>query len=308
MAAKYTISKELKESLDDLVRKSLDDKELFYEIRDEVLSKALIFGEKGDYNKFLREIESIIDKKSINVSTEDKTIIRRSFIAFLLSELPLTIKNLSLSVNSINLYPIITERIIHYLKNNLKDSYDIENDYYRKDLKFAFGLSIPCGVVFVDLASSIKIKSIIRSLIRPGNLKSIFRYFKEWGIGSWFEIHLDTRYLDDFNESGWDECYLNIAELLKNYPSIRGMIGTSWFYDPKLLEISPQIAYLQKRPLERGAYSISHGAGLIDIERAISKSQTRRKLYEEGEYKPRCYSLLWPRNELLNWSESINKH
>ena len=97
--------------------------------------------------------------------------------------------------------------------------------------------------------------------------------------------------------------YLRIAELLERQQDIRGMVGTSWFYDPQLLEISPCLAYLQQRPLERGAFLLRHGTGLFDIEHATMTSKTRHRLYQEGKYTPIVYSLLWPRQDLISWAE-----
>ena len=91
----------------------------------------------------------------------------------------------------------------------------------------------------------------------------------------------DVFALNEFNEQGWDKCYLRIADLLDLRKDIQGMIGTSWFYDPQLLEISPRLAYLQKCPLERGAFLLRHGTGHFDIEHATMTSKTRRRLYNE---------------------------
>jgi hypothetical protein len=85
------------------------------------------------------------------------------------------------------------------------------------------------------------------------------------------------------------------------------MVGTSWFYDPHLLQISPHFAYLQQRPLEGGAFLMRHRTGRFDIEHATMTSRTRRRLYQEGKYTPMCYSLLWPRKDLIFWAKSFNE-
>ncbi|MGB4057998.1 MAG: hypothetical protein WBK77_07940 [Alphaproteobacteria bacterium] len=36
---------------------------------------------------------------------------------------------------------------------------------------------------------------------------------------------------------------------------------------------------------------------------AVEKSETRRKLVEEGKYLPKCYSMIWPRHSLIRWVE-----
>jgi len=80
------------------------------------------------------------------------------------------------------------------------------------------------------------------------------------------------------------------------------MVGTSWFYDPQLLAISPRLAYLQTTPLAHGAFLVRHGSGAIHTELATATSPTRRALAEKGSYIPVCYSLVWPRAELVRWA------
>ena len=107
------------------------------------------------------------------------------------------------------------------------------------------------------------------------------------------------------NEEGFDQYYLRVADLLRRRPAVRGLAGTSWFYDPQLIRISPRLAYLQSKPIERGAFLIRHNTSALDIQRATLKSATRRDLYDKGEYVPVSYSLIWGRRELIAWSDSF---
>jgi hypothetical protein len=113
--------------------------------------------------------------------------------------------------------------------------------------------------------------------------------------------------LNDFNERGWDNCFLRIAELLERKKDIRGLVGTSWFYDPQLLKISPRLAYLRQRPLERGAFLLRHRTGSVDIENATMKSETRLRLYQEGKYTPIVLSIVWPRKDLICWADQARR-
>jgi hypothetical protein len=38
--------------------------------------------------------------------------------------------------------------------------------------------------------------------------------------------------MEEFNPKGWTACFVRIAEMLELNPSIRGLAGVSWFYDP----------------------------------------------------------------------------
>jgi hypothetical protein len=94
-----------------------------------------------------------------------------------------------------------------------------------------------------------------------------------------------------------------MAEMLEFNPHIKGVSGGSWFYDPEIENVSPRLAYLRQRPQQRGAYVFySH----VDIDGgALSKSQTRRDLYDQGKYLPKAYFIVWPRQKVIAWSRQV---
>jgi hypothetical protein len=202
------------------------------------------------------------------------------------------------------MYPAAYARLADYLRTADLSTYWVGDDAFLKDLRFSAGYSIPCGAEDVDLVGTIPMSSVIKSMVMFRDLRTSWALLRA-GSTPWYRIHTDQRYLGEFNEPGWDRCYLRIAEMLTREPEVKGVVGTSWFFDPQLLEISPRLAYLQTHPLKRGAMLLRHGSGAFHTEHAISKSPTRRKLYEEGRYLPVCYSLIWPRVPLITWARSV---
>ena len=93
------------------------------------------------------------------------------------------------------------------------------------------------------------------------------------------------------------------ASLLRGHPNVLGMAGTSWFYDPQLDAISPNLSYLRMRPVERGAVLVRQRTSEFDIISATTKSGTRQRLYEEGRYLPVPHSIIWPRDALIAWAD-----
>jgi len=218
---------------------------------------------------------------------------------------PSRIHNLGLTDSILKLYPSAFDRLAKQIENNSSYSYNPTNDFFNKDIRFVLGLSIPCGSSQVfDLTSFFPLHTVIRSLLRPGNVIAFLNYFRAGGMGQWLTLHTESRYLSDFNKKGWDASYIRIAEYLERKTSIRGTAGTSWFYDPQLVNISPHLTYLQKRPIENGAFSIRHGSPDQDIKLATLKSKARQRLCLEGKYMPVCYTILWPRDKLISWAKS----
>jgi hypothetical protein len=204
----------------------------------------------------------------------------------------------------LTMYPAAASRLLTYVRNSSDLEYSLPNDDFLKDLRFASGLSVPCGTQVVDLRSMIGYRASAGWLLRNPStlhLRSILRYCQ---IVPWFRVHTESRYLNDFNESGWDACYIRVAALLRLHPEVLGLVGTSWFYDPQLETLSPRLSYLRLRPVERGAALVWSGTSDFDIRSATAKSENRRRLYAEGKYTPVSYNILWPREKLLAWADA----
>lgn len=176
------------------------------------------------------------------------------------------------------------------------------SDSFIKDVRYVLGMSIPCGAQSVEIDDRLRLRSLIKHALTTGQLAPLRMLGQSAIRGGWFGIHTDSRDLSFFSEAGWKECYTRIAELLKLNPSVEGIVGSSWFFDPQLVSISPRLAYLQEIPLKNGAVAIRNGPGAIHTSRATATSRSRRELYETGKYLPVCYTVAWPRQAVIRWA------
>ncbi len=124
------------------------------------------------------------------------------------------------------------------------------------------------------------------------------------GNRPFYEIYTHLSELEDFNPDGWDQCYLRIAGMLELNPEIRGMWGGSWFYDPAMAQVSPNLCYLREKPQQNGAKVFFSNISLDSG--ALAKSKTRRDLYEQGKYMPKAYALIWQRDALIGWARAFS--
>jgi hypothetical protein len=272
-------------------------------IKDKILSNISQYAGMADFRTPVKKVEAVFLKKTTHHSQDDQVILKRSLVAKLALHLPALVEKMNLPASILALYPDAFGRVADFLKSAGDDPYDSTGEFFCKDVRFVLGLSIPCGVLAIDMTSDITLPSVILSLFRSRKVDGIIRYVLAGGNGSWFRGHVDSRYMTGFNEIGNDNFYLRVAELLERQKDIRGYVGTSWYFDPQLLEISPRLTYLQERPRAGGAFFLRHGTEQSDITMAIKTSETRRRLYREGKYIPICYSMLWPRQELIAWAE-----
>lgn len=134
--------------------------------------------------------------------------------------------------------------------------------------------------------------------------RAMFRY------SPMLDLHIDPfdrdliRY---FNEKKWKTLFEALAELLLLNPDIKAIIGNSWFFDKKLKEISPEIAYIREiiETLESKIYYIGPTSnGIINATRGNVK---RKTLYEEGKYTPENYLFILDQNCLIKNVAKLKK-
>ena len=118
----------------------------------------------------------------------------------------------------------------------------------------------------------------------------------------YYVIHTVDRYLLRFNEEQMNQAYLNISELLKIHSNICGIYRESWFLDPNLKDISPELSFLWEVPQQNGAKLFQTETSEEDVKKAIMLSPLRKRLYKQGKYTPMTYAYIWPRDEFLQWA------
>jgi hypothetical protein len=229
----------------------------------------------------------------------DRTRLRRVAVARLALKFFQVDDRLPESVK--RLYPDFFARL---LLTGIRDEYC--DDHFVKDVRYALGVTIPTGALQFDLNTGVGPKVILRDFLMTGSLDSSLRYATSFGWGRWYGNHLDLRALKEFTPEGWTASFARIAEVLELNPAVRGVAGVSWFYDPEVARISPHLAYVQT-PLRYGAFLAKMRTPPHDVDNALVRSPTRKKLYAEGKYVPACYLLAWPRRRLLAWAERL-KH
>lgn len=175
------------------------------------------------------------------------------------------------------------------------------DDLFLKDFGLAAMRMLGGGSNLIDVNSGIE-----RSLLWKGGLRGLPRrlalFARTGGARPFFEIHAHKFYMEEFNEQGRNECYRCCAELYALYPRVRGMTAGSWFYDPAVAAISPHLAYLREVPERGGAVALFNVFDEGSKRNALARSATRRRLFEEGRYRPATYTLVWPRARHLAWA------
>jgi hypothetical protein len=226
----------------------------------------------------------------------------RALVARLASRLRLRIDRLELPADVLRRVPPGLVRL-HAFLSERRDGYDLGDEYFLRDVRFAAGWTVPCGSEVIDLRARVSLPASFQIALKAGAPGLALRRLLPGAPDAWFAPHTESRYLDEFNEAGWETTYRNVASLLRRHTDVVGVIGYSWFYDPELESISPRLAYLRRRPLAAGARFLRGHTSQFDIDNATAKSPTRRRLYRAGEYTPVPYKMVWLRSDILRWAD-----
>jgi hypothetical protein len=214
-----------------------------------------------------------------------------------------------------NLFPLklpsdVVMKSVEALFRILEDLEQFEKykplDLMQKHLRVVLGVTVPNGAQELDLGSSIPFYSACLSSVRQNSVKPVCQYWELNAWGRWYRMHTNASYLDEFSQAGWIEFYKRTAALLGKNLVIRGVVGTSWFFDPVIAEISPRLSYLAEVPINGRAYRFKNSSSSLDIERATLTSPTRLQMFKKGTYIPTSYSILWGREAIIDWAKAIN--
>jgi hypothetical protein len=178
------------------------------------------------------------------------------------------------------------------------------NDKFCKDIALCSLRMIPVG------ARKIHLSALSKSFLFKNGVQQFLEglsyvLFDVKGFSPLYIMHTDSKdpnLVRELNEEGWINSYRLIANLLKSNEKIKGVFATSWFYDPQLKYISPKFYLCTKIATNHGGKIFYIGSDDQTIKDSLLKSETRRKLYEEGKYLPTRYLLIWSRKKLINWS------
>jgi hypothetical protein len=259
--------------------------------------------EMHSYNYLSLELIEFFENILTTYDSYCLALFHKLALSLLMKESVESLGTQSLPNNIFYLYRKWLARILEDFSNQSDSFYDHRNDLFLKDLAVCNLRLIPVGGSWLTEVSGIARRFLISGGARQFVDASLFALFKARGFKPFYQIHMDIRYTEGFSPRGRDQCYLGIAELLKLNPGIKGMYAVSWFYDPALKDISPNLGYLRKEPEQHGAKFFKIGTTATDIKFATATSSTRRKLYQEGKYLPTSYLLIWPRRELLGWTD-----
>lgn len=282
-----------------VARVSIEDRAMLHALKDSAAAAAEASAPHWDFDQPGHRAEEHLAEAFGAALTDDH---RRALVAIWALEMPARVPAANMPPAVMALYPEWIQRLADFL-TRADDPYD--RDFWAKDVRISLVLSVPgARTQMIDLSSPMGPGQILRHAREGWGWSVIPSYAAAQAWKPWLEVHTESRCLRDFNEAGWDRAWATAAEICKRRPEMAGMLGSSWFYDPPLEEISPRLAYLRVNPLNNGAFLVHQGPGDIHTQRAATSSPTRAALIEEGKYTARSWIVAWPRAALIKWADT----
>ncbi len=199
------------------------------------------------------------------------------------------------------------DRIVSKIEkgNAKKGSYLYSDDKFNKDLLVCRLLLIPLG------SQKVYAGRMSRGFLFRGGLSQFTEglsmvLFETHGFQPVYRMHTDSRDRDlmkEFNPDGWAAFFRRAAELLRFNKGVKALCGSSWFFDPTIVEHSSELAYIRKLAAECGAHFYRQGSTPGAVKDALFMSRKRQQLYDEGKYVPVSYLMVLPRGRIIAWAD-----
>ena len=240
------------------------------------------------------------------VSSYDSSIICRYNklgLAFMMKDALDVLPHKSYPDEIIDLYYQWFTRVLNDLDKRSDNYYSLESRSFRDDVGVCSLCKIPVGGAWLVQKSMVGLGTF--NLAGPWQLFQYLSFIlgKTGGFSPFYGIHTAHRYRHLFRPEEMNLAYLRIAGLMERDPGIRGIYRASWFLDPNLDTVSPNLAFSRTVPQNNGAKLFRRTTLEVDVRNALSMSATRKKLYEEGKYRPASYAYIWPKKVFLNWAK-----
>jgi len=185
--------------------------------------------------------------------------------------------------------------------------YLFSNDKFCKDFAVCRLSMIPAGQQKIHL-DGIARRFLFKNGVKQFLKFSAFVLFELSGFKPLYQMHYDSfdrDLLAECNFAGTKNLHLRVAGLLRVNPEVKGIFGVGWPNDPQLAKISPEHWQGVRYIVDNGAKLFNMGSSESAISGATYVSLKRKQLYEEGEYMPTNYLLVWSRKKLLAWADRL---
>lgn len=192
------------------------------------------------------------------------------------------------------------DRILADLAAPRKGFYRQGKDPFAKDFAVCRGKLLPCGVELVDPCAGVGRRFLLAGMGQM--LRGLGFFARMGGFKPLLALHFDRRRIAAFDAKGYADLYLRLADLLILNPHVKGVVSSSWWHDPALADISPELDFIGRIPESAGAQVFRSGTNAAATADALRFAPRRIELHKAGAYAPRVHMLAWTRGDVIAWA------
>jgi hypothetical protein len=192
-------------------------------------------------------------------------------------------------------------RILTAVARGGAQSLRLDTDAFAKELAICLYRLIPAGGQLVDPGAAFPRGLLVRRPTRETLAASRYLVFNVRGFAPLALFHTSLFQRHWFTAAGWEFTFHCLPAVFRSFPRLKGLIASSWFCDPALREISPELDFVQDIPRRWGAVFLDVGPEPGADSDALLLSRHRRQLFEAGRYVPQKYAFVVSRQDILEY-------
>jgi hypothetical protein len=196
-------------------------------------------------------------------------------------------------------------RVLDAVERGGSGSTRMSHDNYCKELAICLHRLIPAGGQLVDPGSGVPRSLLLHREVSaiPGQLGYLLGVCQ--GFKPFAEFHTHERMRHLFTPDGWEYCFRRLPALFRSRPALKGVVAGSWFFDPQLAVVSPNLSFVRELPLRWGAIFLRGGVDPGATGGALAMSQHRRDLHAAGCYQPTIYFMVAAKSRILRHARAV---
>jgi hypothetical protein len=190
-------------------------------------------------------------------------------------------------------------RILTAVARGGAQSLRLDTDAFAKELAICLYRVIPAGAQLVDPGAAFPRGLLVRRPTRATLAATGYLLLNARGFTPFAVFHTSLFQRHWFTPAGWEFTFHCLPAVFRSFPRLKGLLASSWFYDPALREISPELNFVQDIPRRWGGVFIQAGPEPGAASDALLLSRHRRELFEAGRYVPEKYAFVVSRQDVL---------
>ncbi len=200
------------------------------------------------------------------------------------------------------LMPPQLERIVDQVETFDEKHFEACREEAFKDLGLLRGRLVPTGSRFIE-----KTHRPSRRVLLWGGPRQFLRAVRRFGLsGSGLvpslAMHFHLWALGEHDSEAQVRGFHRCADVLAVNPRLKGNVGESWLVDPRVGALASHLGFPSRLTRENGGEIFLTGHRRRATRLATANSDHRRRLVEEGTYRPVEYLRFWPREAMIEWS------